>query len=209
MIALDVKNRPRYHHSWPLFYSEDDHYSEWMPHASWHPNGPAWQTPNHDHGVDPCFVPGPDHDSQWLKEPNHLEQFTKEPEGTACLRWLWIGEIWSCIAGRCLGLHPHPPPFVDLLVVAFLLPQGSSLCQCNQSWNSCNCLHGIVTLEEKNTNCTHQNILTGFMHISKCVFHLIIVPFHHALSQPSLLSLAPVAPEAPSSPLQLQINFPR
>ena len=28
-----------------------------------------------------------DPDPQWVKDPTHLEQFTKEREGTACLRW--------------------------------------------------------------------------------------------------------------------------
>jgi len=61
--------------------SGDDHYSEWMPHASWNPNGPAWQTLNLEHGARPSPAVGPRPDP----DP-HLEQFTKEPEGTACLR---------------------------------------------------------------------------------------------------------------------------
>ena len=64
-----------------------------MPQATWNPTGSAWQTLNDDHGPgprpSPGVGPGPelDPDPQWVKDPIHLEQFTKEREGTACLRW--------------------------------------------------------------------------------------------------------------------------
>ena len=92
----------------PLYYSGDDHYSEWMPHASWNPNGPAWQTLNLEHGPRPSPAVGPRPDP----DP-HLEQFTKEPEGTACLRWgpLQKCEIESyhcCI--REVSRTPSPSP---------------------------------------------------------------------------------------------------
>ena len=83
-----------YQLSQPWCHSGDDHYSEWMPQASWNPTGSAsWQTLNDDHGPgprpSPGVGPGPelDPDPQWVKDPIHLEQFTKEREGTACLRW--------------------------------------------------------------------------------------------------------------------------
>jgi len=116
-----------------------------MPQATWNPTGSAWQTLNDDHGPgprpSPGVGPGPelDPDPQWVKDPIHLEQFTKEREGTACLREVSRTPSPSPSIRRPTGRRLPPTP-----------------------------------------------------------------------SQPSLLSIrAPVAAEATSSPLHLQINFPR
>ena len=133
--GLELNN---YHLSHPWCYSGDDHYSEWMPQASWNPAGPAWQTLSLDRGPgprpSPGVGPGPelDPDPQWLEDPVHLDQFTKEPEGTACLRWAtWqsmLGKYKVMLdAGRFLGLHPRRPPSVGQLVAVFLPHQGSHL----------------------------------------------------------------------------------
>ena len=66
-----------------ILFSGDDLYTEWVPqpHGSW--NHPSWQDPGQ-------LAPPPDSDAQWLKDTAPLEQFTKEPEGSACLRWLYM-----------------------------------------------------------------------------------------------------------------------
>jgi len=113
--------------------SGDDLYTEWVPqpHGSW--NQPSWQDPGQ-------LAPPPDSDAQWLKDTAPLEQFTKEPEGSACLREVSRTPSPSPSIRRPTGRRLPPTP-----------------------------------------------------------------------SEPSLLSLAPslTAPEVTSSPLHLQINFPR